>query len=107
MAGGAQHWTTEWRRFAYVRRITSGVFYMLRTDCAWAPVVFPPRVRRLDGISVGIHAQLRELVRLHAGSDPASSAAVIGTYALDTVQMCNYVGKNSPTRPMKRARRHG
>lgn len=70
MAGGAQHWTTEWRRFAYMRRITSGVFYMLRTDCAWAPVVFPPRVRRLDGISVGIHAQLRELVRLHAGSDP-------------------------------------
>jgi putative transposase len=78
-----------------MRWITNGVFYLLRTGCAWRylpreygawqTVYWYFRQWRLDGTWPRIHAQLRELARLHAGRDPTPSAAIIDSQSVKTL----------------------
>jgi putative transposase len=82
-------------RSSDMRRITNGVFYVLRTGCAWRylPREYGPwqtvyyyfRQWRRDGTWVQIHAHLRELGRLHAGRDPTPSAAIIDSQSVKTL----------------------
>ena len=69
-------------RSSDMRRITNGVFYVLRSGCAWRylpreygawqTVYYYFRQWRRDGTWIQIHAHLRELARLSRGN-PASS----------------------------------
>jgi putative transposase len=78
-----------------MRRIVNGIFYVLRTGCAWRylpreygawwTVYSYFRQWRLDGTWVQIHAHLRELARLHAGRDPTPSAAIIDSQSVKTL----------------------
>jgi putative transposase len=78
-----------------IRRIVNGLFYLLRSGCAWRylPREYGPwqtiywyfRQWRLDGTWAGIHARLRELARLHAGRDPAPSAAILDSQSVKTL----------------------
>jgi putative transposase len=78
-----------------MRRIFNGLFYILRSGCAWRylPREYGPwqtvywyfRHWRLDGTWAHIHAQLRELARLHAGRDPTPSAAIIDSQSVKTL----------------------
>jgi putative transposase len=82
-------------RSSDMRRITNGVFYLLRTGCAWrylpreygawGTVYYYFRQRRRDGTWIQIHAHLRELARLHAGRDPTPSAAIIDSQSVKTL----------------------
>lgn len=82
-------------RSSDMRRITNGVFYLLRTGCAWRylPRDYGPwqtvyyyfRQWRRDGTWIEIHAHLRELARLHAGRDPTPSAAIIDSQSVKTL----------------------
>lgn len=77
------------------RRITNGVFYLLRTGCAWRylpreygawqTVYYSFRQWRRDGAWVQMQARLRELERLHAGRDPTPSAAIIDSQSVKTL----------------------
>ena len=63
-----------------LRRLVNGLFDVLRSGCAWRylpreddpwqTVYYYFRRWRLDGTWACIHAQVRELARLHAGRDP-------------------------------------
>jgi putative transposase len=78
-----------------MRHITNGVFYVLRSGCAWRylpceygawqTVYYYFRQWRRDGTWVQIHAHLRALARLHAGRDPTPSAAVIDSQSVKTL----------------------
>ena len=78
-----------------MRRITNGVFYVLRTGCAWrylpreygawGTVYYYFRQWRRDGTWIQIHAHLRGLARLHAGRDPTPSAAIIDSQSVKTL----------------------
>lgn len=82
-------------RSSDMRRITNGVFYVLRTGCAWRylPRDYGPwqtvyyyfRQWRRDGTWIAIHAHLRELARLHVGRDPTPSAAMIDSQSVKTL----------------------
>jgi putative transposase len=82
-------------RSSDMRRITNGVFYVLRTGCAWRylpreygawqTVYYYFRQWRRDGTWVQIHAHLRELARLHVGRDPTPSAAIIDSQSVKTL----------------------
>jgi putative transposase len=82
-------------RSSDMRRITNGVFYVLRTGCAWRdlPREYGPwqtiyyyfRQWRRDGTWVQIHAHLRELARLHAGREPTPSAAILDSQSVKTL----------------------
>jgi putative transposase len=82
-------------RSVEVRRIVNGLFYVLRSGCAWRylPREYGPwqtvywyfRQWRLDGTWARIHTQLRELARLHAGRDPTPSAAIIDSQSVKTL----------------------
>ena len=77
------------------RRIVNGIFYVLRTGCAWRylPREYGPwsttywyfRQWRQDGSWARIHAHLREVARLHAGRDPTPSAAIIDSQSVKTL----------------------
>ena len=77
------------------RRIVNGLFYLLRSGCAWRylPRDYGPwqtvywyfRQWRLDGTWAAMHTQLRELARLHAGRDPTPSAAIIDSQSVKTL----------------------
>lgn len=82
-------------RSSDMRRITNGVFYVLRSGCAWRylPRDYGPwqtvyyyfRQWRRDGTWIEIHARLRELARLHVGRDPTPSAAIIDSQSVKTL----------------------
>lgn len=85
-------------RSVNMRRIVDGVFYVLRTGCAWASGRYLPREYgpwqtvywyfrqwRLQGTWMHMHAQLRELARLHAGRDPTPSAAILASQSIKTL----------------------
>jgi putative transposase len=82
-------------RSSDMRRITNGVFYLLRTGCAWRylprdcgpwqTVYYYFRQWRRNGTWIAIHAHLRELARLPAGRDPTPSAAIIDSQSVKTL----------------------
>ena len=82
-------------RSSDMRRISNGVFYMLRSGCAWRyipreygawqTIYYYFRQWRRDGTWIQIHAHLRALARLHAGRDPTPSAAIIDSQSVKTL----------------------
>lgn len=82
-------------RSSDMRRITNGIFSILRSGCAWRylpreygawqTVYYYFRQWRRDGTWVQIHTHLRELARLHAGRDPTPSAAIIDNQSVKTL----------------------
>lgn len=82
-----------------IRRILNGIFYVLRSGCAWASGRYLPaesgpwptvyyylRRWRLDGTWEQIHTQLRELVRQHMGRERTPSAAIIESQTVKTTE---------------------
>jgi len=79
-----------------LRRILDGIFYLLRSGCAWRllPYEFPCyqtvyhyfRTWRLDGTWERIHTWLRERVRLQVGREPTPSAAIIDSQSVRTTE---------------------
>ncbi len=78
-----------------IRRILNGLFYLLRSGCAWRylPRAYGPWQTvyhdfgpwRLDGTWAKMHTQLRDLARLHAGREPTPSAAIIDSHSVKTL----------------------
>lgn len=79
-----------------VRRILNGLFYLVRSGCAWRylPRDYGPwstvfhyfRQWRQAGIWEQLHRRLRELVRQRAGREPTPSAAIIDSQSVKTQQ---------------------
>jgi putative transposase len=79
-----------------LRRILNGLFYLVRSGCAWRylPREYGPwstvyhyfRVWRSNGSWEQVHAQLRTLTRERAGRSPTPSAAIIDSQSIRTHQ---------------------
>jgi putative transposase len=77
-----------------LRVILNGIFYLLRSGCAWRllPRDFGPwstvhhyfRRWRLDGTWERIHTLLRERLRVRLGRDPQPSAGIIDSQSVKT-----------------------
>ena len=78
------------------REILNGIFYELRSGCAWrlVPHDLPPwqtvyhylRLWRRDGTLEAIHARLREQVRRRLGREPTPSAAILDSQSVKTAE---------------------
>ncbi len=83
-------------RSVEIRRIVNGIFYVLRSGCAWRylPREYGPwptvyyylRRWRLDGTWEQIHGQLRELARERTGRERTPSAAIIDSQSVKTTE---------------------
>lgn len=79
-----------------MRQILNGIFYLLRSGCAWrmlpredgpwSSVYSSFRIWSNDGTWERIHTALREQVRLHAGREPTPSAAIIESQSVKTTE---------------------
>jgi putative transposase len=79
-----------------LRLILDGIFYLVRSGCAWRmlPQEYPPwstvhdyyRRWRRDGTWERIHAQIREQVRQAMGREATPSGAVIDSQSIKTTQ---------------------
>jgi putative transposase len=84
------------RRHA-VREILNGIFYILRSGCAWRllPHDLPPwktvyhyfRLWRVQGVWDRLHHTLHAAVRVKAGRDPQPSAAIIDSQSVKTTMV--------------------
>ena len=79
-----------------LREIVNGIFYVLRSGCAWRmlPHDLPPwktvyhyfRLWRQAGVWEEINATLRTELRVAAGRDPNPSAAIIDSQSVKTTE---------------------
>ncbi len=79
-----------------LRLILNGIFYLVRSGCAWRmlPREYPPwstvydyyRRWRKDGTWEAIHTALREQVRQAAGRECSPSAAVLDSQSVKTTE---------------------
>jgi transposase len=77
-----------------MRVILNGIFYLLRSGCAWRllPRDYGPwstvhhyfRLWRLDGTWERIHTLLRERLRVRLGRDPQPSAGIVDSQSVKT-----------------------
>ena len=75
-----------------LREVLNAIFYIVRSGCAWRllPHDFPPwktihhyfRTWRIDGTWEGMHAALRERVRVRMGRDPQPSAGIVDSQSV-------------------------
>ena len=79
-----------------LRLILNGIFYLVRSGCAWRmlPSEFPPwptvhdyyrRLRR-DGTWERIHTQIREQVRVASGRNAQPSGAILDSQSVKTTE---------------------
>ncbi len=79
-----------------LREIVNGIFYVLRTGCAWRylPHEFPRRQTvyhyfrawRLDGTWQKVHDSLRTQTRVAVGREESPSAAVLDSQSVKTTE---------------------
>lgn len=79
-----------------LRLILNGIFYLVRSGCAWRmlPREFPPwstvhdvyRHLRRDGTWERIHTQLREQVRVASGRNAQPSGAILDSQSIKTTE---------------------
>jgi len=79
-----------------MREILDGIFYILRSGCAWRllPHEFPPwstvyhyfRIWRKEGSWEQLHTTLRERARQQAGRQATPSAAIIDSQSVKTTE---------------------
>ena len=84
------------KRTVEMREVVNGIFYVLRSGCAWrmVPHEFPPwetvygyfNPWRTDGIWEQMNDALREAVRLEAGRDEEPSAAILDSQSVKTTE---------------------
>jgi putative transposase len=86
-------------RSVTMRRIVNGLFYLVRSGCAWVSGRYLPRDYRpwstvyhyfrqfrREGTWEQVQTHLRELARERAGRDPTPSAAIIDSQSVKTHQ---------------------
>jgi putative transposase len=79
-----------------LRLIVDGIFYLVRSGCAWRmlPLEYPPwptvhdyyRRWRKDGTWESIHRQIRQQVRQAVGREPTPSGAVLDSQSIKTTE---------------------
>lgn len=88
---------SDGRPRAWPLRLTvDGIFYLLRTGCAWRqlPLDYPPwqtvyttfRRWKKDGTWQAVHTALRESLRVAVGRDPTPSASVMDSQSVKTTE---------------------